>query len=95
MNILYLRIELSNPFDRWDYFKNLGCKSFRLSRFKAAELEHTYYSHMLLDAEVRWSIRRDHAGFEVVLGILGYGVHFHIYDTRHWNYDTNSWEVYD
>jgi len=38
---------------------------------------------------------QDHAGFEFGVGILGYGIHFRIYDTRHYNYDTKQYEEYD
>jgi hypothetical protein len=92
MNILNLRFELTNPVDRWDYFKNLGCIFGRLGQHSAWELEHTYYSPLLLDIEARWSCRTDHAGFEFGVGILGYGIHFRIYDTRHWNEFDNCWE---
>lgn len=91
MKIFNLRLQLSLPFD---YFKNLGTASGQISANKAWEIEHTYYSGSLFDVDVSWSIREDHAGFELVIGIFGYGVHFHIYDTRHWNYETKSWEVY-
>jgi hypothetical protein len=92
MKILSLRTQIHLPFD---HFKNLGCISGRLSDHTAWELEHTYYSGILFDIDINWSIREDHAGFEFVLGLFGYGVHFHIYDTRHWNCETNKWEVYD
>jgi hypothetical protein len=94
MNILNLRFELTNPFDRWSYFKNLGCLYGRLGKHSAWELEHTYYSHSLVDVEVRWTHRQDHAGFEFSIGILGYGIAFRIHDTRHWNHTTNGWEEY-
>ena len=42
MNILNIRIELTNPFDRWGYFRNLGCISSMVTKFKAWELEHSY-----------------------------------------------------
>lgn len=95
MNILNMRFELLNPFDRWDYFRNLGCVSNRIARFKAWELEHSYYSPLLADFELCWSRAQDHAGFEFGVGILGYGIHFRIYDTRHYNYDTKQYEEYD
>lgn len=95
MNILNIRFELRNPFDCWDYFSNLGCVSGRIARFKAWELEHSYYSPLLLDFELCWTRAQDHAGFEFGLGILGYGIHFRIYDTRHYNYDTKQYEEYD
>jgi hypothetical protein len=32
---------------------------------------------------------------QVMLGVLGYGIAFRIYDTRHWDYETNTWVNYD
>ena len=91
MKIFNLRTQLSLPFD---HFKNLGCISGRISEHKVWELEHTYYSGSLFDIDVSWSIREDHAGFEICLGLFGYGIHFHIYDTRHWDGYHKQWEVY-
>lgn len=95
MNILNLRLEISNPFDRWEYFRNLGSISGKVTKNKAWELEHSYYSPMLADIDINWTRQQDHAGLRITLGMFGYGVHFQIYDTRHWNYDTNSWEEYN
>jgi len=92
MKILQLRFNLATP---WELFKNLGCISGRLTRYKAWELEHTYYAGSLLDVDIEWSTGADHAGFTLALGILGYGVGFRIYDTRHWNYTLNKWVAYD
>ena len=94
MNILNIRIELKNPFDCWDYFKNLGSISGRVLGNKFWELEHSYFSPMIFDADVQWNHRTDHAGFEISIGILGYGIHFHIYDSRHWDYNKNTWSMY-
>ena len=91
MNIFSFRLELTNPFDRWEFFKNLGCISGKLTKNKAWELEHSFMSTMLVDADITWSHKRDHAGLSVTIGLLGYGVHFHIYDTRHWDYNTNAY----
>jgi hypothetical protein len=95
MKILNIRIELQNPFDRWDYFTNFGCVKGMLTKYTAWELEHSYYSPMLFDCELRLSTREDHAGFEFGIGIFGYGIHFLIYDTRHWNTETKQWEERD
>ena len=94
MNILHCRIELKNPFDRWDYFRNLGCVSGLLFNHTAWELEHSYYSPMLFDTDVRWRHRTDHAGIDITLGILGYGISFRIYDTRHWDYEKSTYISY-
>ena len=92
MKLVHLRFNLAAP---WDMFKSLGCVSGRLTRYKAWELEHTYYAGSLLDCEFVISMGEDHAGFELAIGILGYGVGFRMYDTRHWNYQLNKWVAYD
>jgi len=88
MKIFSLRTQISLPFD---HFKNLGSISGLLGYNKAWELEHNYYSGSLFDIDVSFSIREDHAGFDFTLGLFGYGVHFHIYDTRHWDYEKNAY----
>lgn len=95
MNIVNIRMELANPFDRWDCFKNLGCISGRLFQHKAWELDHTYYSPMLADVDLVWNKCTDHAGLAFSIGLLGYGISVRIYDTRHWNYDRNCWEEWN
>jgi hypothetical protein len=92
MKIFSLRAQISLPFD---HFKPLGCISGKLFKNHAWELEHSYYSGSLIDFDINYSIREDHAGFDIVFGIFGYGVSFRIYDTRHWNYDVKTWEQYD
>ena len=91
MNVLNIRIELKNPFDRWDYFRNLGFISGQVFGHKFWELEHSYYSPMLVDADIRWKHQTDHAGLDVSVGIFGYGISFRIYDTRHWNYEKGTY----
>ena len=92
MKLFNLQTQIYLPFD---HFKNLGSISGRISSNKAWELEHTYYSGSLLDVDISLSVREHHAGFEITLGLFGYGVHFQIYDTRHWNYELNCWEYYE
>ena len=91
MNIINFRFELSNMFDRWEFFKPLGCIGGLLFGYKAWELEHSYMSTMLIDMDISLTTRRDHAGLNVTIGILGYGVHLAIYDTRHWDYNQNAY----
>lgn len=91
MNILRIRCELTNPFDRWDYFNALGCVSGRLAKYTAWELEHNYYSAMIVDIDIDWKTRCDHAGIYIGFALLGYGIGFRIYDTRHWDYELGSY----
>ena len=39
--------------------------------------------------------KTDHAGFRFNLNIFGLDFDYTHYDTRHWNYDNDNWEVYD
>jgi hypothetical protein len=92
MKIFSLRTQISLPFD---HFKNLGCISGRIGDHTAWELEHTYYSGSLFDIDTSWSVREDHAGLDITVGLFGYAIHFRIHDTRHWNYETEQWENYN
>jgi hypothetical protein len=84
MKLFELRAQLTNPVAP-DYFRNLGSIYGKISQYWAWELEHTFYPKALLDIDVSAKIKEDHQGFEITLGVLGYGVHFVIYDTRHYN----------
>lgn len=91
MKLLFLRLEVLNPWSK-DKFKNLGCLHGKLSKNKAWELEHTVYDGTLLDVSVSYTIREDHAGFELVLGVFTYGIGFRIYDIQHWDIKNNTWK---
>jgi hypothetical protein len=92
--MINFRLEIASPWS-WDYFRNLGFLHGRISKHKSWELEHTYYSGQILDAEFKFSTKGDHAGLDFGLGILGYGVALRIYDSRHWDYELNNWKQYD
>lgn len=38
---------------------------------------------------------RDHAGLALSITFLGYLFDFSLYDHRHWNEETGTWEIYD
>lgn len=88
MKLFNLQTQIYLPFE---HFKNLGCIHGRIGANNAWELEHTYYSGSLLDIDISLSTREHHAGFEITLGLFGYGVSFRIYNTRHWDCDTNAY----
>ena len=92
--MINLRLELQNPWSK-DRFKNLGCLHGRITKHKAWELEHTFYDGMIIDCDFKFSTKGDHAGLSIMLGLLVYGVHFTVYDTRHWDYENNCWQVYE
>lgn len=92
--MINLRAAISNPWSK-ERFKNLGCLHGRISKNKAWELEHTFYDGLILDIDFTFNTKCDHAGLNIVLGILGYGIHFSVYDTRHWDYENNCWKTYE
>lgn len=83
MKLFELRAQLTNPFVP-DYFKNLGARYGKIGQSWAWELEHCFYPRALVDIDISIRLREDHQGFDFTIGILGYGVHFTIYDTRHY-----------
>jgi len=63
-------------------------------------LEHKYYNvqvdywgwRNLFDFTLDLSLKgRDHAGIEFSMTVLGFGFVLQIYDTRHWDDETNQW----
>ncbi len=89
--MINLRFELRNPWSK-DFFKNLGCLHGKISKNKAWELEHTFYDSLLVDCELKFTTKEDHAGLNIMLGVLGYAIHFTVYDVRHWDYETKNWK---
>jgi hypothetical protein len=52
-----------------------------------------YRSNTIVEAVTELTHRQDHAGIRLELGLFSFNFTFQIYDTRHWNYATNSWET--
>jgi hypothetical protein len=90
--MIHLSFGLSNPWGR--PFENLWNRSGLITRHTAWEVE-ILQTNQLFGFEFWYTQRQSHAGLTVELALLGYSLSFMIYDTRHWNYETNTWEVYD
>ena len=76
-------------------FKNYWSKTWSTPfKHKSIELElHT--TSEIVGFNFLWTIRRDHAGVNIQLALIGYNLHFNFYDSRHWDYDNNRWENYE
>lgn len=48
----------------------------------------------LFRLEFEYTVKQDHAGINLELALAGYEIHFSIYDTRHWDYEKNDWQIY-
>lgn len=90
--MLNLSFNLRNPFsDRWE---TLGHRSWQISRYKWIELQFDRGTD-IVGLTLRITPRQDHAGAFVSVSLLSYEAMFHFYDSRHWDYETNSYKVYD
>ena len=92
--MINIHLCLSNPWKR-DCFKNLLCYGGKISQNKSWEFELYQHNYEIVKAVTQLTFNRDHAGFTLNIALFTFGIEFTIYDTRHWNYETNSWEVYD
>jgi hypothetical protein len=89
--MIHVSFGLSNP---WGTpFDNLWNQSGRLTANKSWELE-LLKGRQIIGFEFSYTMRQSHAGLSLELALLGYSISFQIYDTRHWDYTANTWEVY-
>ena len=93
--MINFHLSIKNPFAK-DNFKNLLCKAWRVSKNKTFEFEIIRSAPSLFELVLvlEWS-GHDHAGPEFNIGVFGYSINIHLYDTRHWNRETHTWEIYD
>ena len=89
--MIHISVGLSNPWGR--PFDNLWNRSGLITTHKAWEIE-LLQTRTMIGFELSFTQRQSHAGLTVELAVLGRSVCFTIYDTRHWNHETGTWEVH-
>ena len=89
--MIHIIFGLSNPWG--NPFDNLWNRSGRLTKNTGWELE-LLKGRRLIGFEFVYTMRQSHAGLTIELALLGYSISFQIYDTRHWDYTANTWEVH-
>lgn len=83
---------ISNPWSNtWDL---VWGKSGLLTTHKAWELN-LYRTNQFIEVYFMLNFNCDHAGIKFNISLFGYTLEYTVYDTRHWDYDNNTWEVYD
>lgn len=92
--MINIQFSITNPWANENKFDNLFCKSASLAKHKAVEFEICKDPSQVFTLSFLVTTRRDHAGASLELGLLGYSVHAQLYDTRHWDYEANEWEIY-
>jgi hypothetical protein len=84
-----------NVYNPWsDTWAILWNKSKLLGKNKAVEFN-GYRTNHIVNVDFQFNPVGDHAGASIMLGLFGYDVELHFYDTRHWNYLTNTWESHE
>jgi hypothetical protein len=87
--MILLQFNISNPLsDTWTILWN---KSSFLSKNKAIEFN-GYRTNHIINVDFNFKPSGDHAGARIMLGILGFNIELHFYDTRHWDWETDTWE---
>jgi hypothetical protein len=85
-NLVFL-LSLQNPFSK--RFDNIFSIDRKISKYKAIEVE-VLKTPVVFCITTELSMRKDHAGLFLNLGLFGYEVVVSIYDTRHWNYENDK-----
>lgn len=92
--MIYFNINIQNPGWR-NRFDNIKCWS------GSTPFEHKFWEVQIMKCtelfrvEFDWTVRADHAGVKLDLGLLGYEIAFSFYDNRHWDYENNCWKNHE
>lgn len=92
--MIYFNFTIRRP-AWWERFDNIKCwtgKTFVKHKYWEVQI---IKNDNLFRVEFGWTVKEDHAGVNLELGLLGYEIHVTIYDSRHWNTDENRWMTYD
>lgn len=90
--MINLNFAIDNPFS--ERFAILASVSKKLTRNKAIEAS-VYRAATIIALSLDYTIRQDHAGLRVVIGLFGYECQLHVYDIRHWIDENKCWATYD
>jgi hypothetical protein len=88
--MINLNFTISNPWsNRWDI---LWSNRKLIGKNKAIEFN-GYRTNHIINIDFSFKPAGDHGGARIMLGLFGFDVELYFYDTRHWDYETNTWET--
>ena len=87
--MIFLSFAIINPFST--RFSSVYCKSGKTWMSHKFWEINLYKSNTIIRCISDFTIRKDHAGFSIELGLFGWDVEFKVYDHRHWDVDYNCW----
>jgi hypothetical protein len=86
--MIQFNFRITNPWGSEFLWRTFRHWSGRITQSKAWEFN-LYRSNELVAVECAYTVRRDHAGFNLMVGLFGFSIEFYIYDIRHWDYKEN------
>lgn len=93
--MINLKFAIEYPFTRLSFNNILNRDWSTPFKHKHFEIEVLQDCEYLLHFNFDWTTRCDHAGVRLKLGLFGYELMFHLYDSRHWDYHANTWAAND
>jgi len=88
-----LSFTISNPWSKT--WRPLWARSYN-TPFKNKHIEiETMRDNTIASFEFKITANQSHAGLYLGLSLLGHRINFTFYDSRHWDYMHNRWEIYD
>jgi hypothetical protein len=86
--MILFQLRIVNPFsDRWN---TIFYKDHQISKNKAGEIQ-ICKDTTIVRLSINVSTHSDYAGVHFEIGLFGYSIMLHFYDTRRWNYEENRW----
>jgi hypothetical protein len=90
--MIYLNLNIRNPWS--DQFENVKNWAGQVTENKWWEVE-ILKTENLFRFEFQYTIRQDHAGLGLEVGLFGWEFHANIHDSRHWDYEKNCYYNYN
>jgi hypothetical protein len=91
--MINLKFNIDNPWRTNKVWNILWTKYGSITENKAWEFN-GYHTGNIINVEFHWTFQGDHAGVRLMIGLFGYEVELDFYDTRHWDFEKNTWKCY-
>lgn len=90
--MIHINFSLKNPYCK--RFDNPYSVDVKVSKYKSFEFN-VFKTNTIIEFDFSIYPRMDHGGTNLELGLFGYNIALSLYDIRHWNDDTNSYDTYE
>lgn len=94
--MIYLSASICWPFKHDpEFYGDYFYKDWKISKHKHLEIQAVKGSDEIIGFGFRISWCSDHAGLSLDLSLFRRSLYIQVYDTRHWDYETNSYKIYE